>query len=60
VGLYGRNLTNERILLQNYTNFSSLSLAGPAPGATYYGAWGPNLDRGISFGVQFTARLGKT
>ncbi len=59
VGLYGRNLTNERILLQNYTNFSSQSLAGPPPGATYYGTWGPNLDHGIMFGAQFTARLGK-
>jgi outer membrane receptor protein involved in Fe transport len=58
LGLYGRNLSNERILLQNYTNFDSQSLTPPAAGATYYGPWGPNLDRGITFGVQFSARFG--
>jgi iron complex outermembrane recepter protein len=53
-GFYGRNLTDERILLQNYTNFASTSLD-----QTIRDAWGPNLDRGISYGVQLTGRFGK-
>jgi outer membrane receptor protein involved in Fe transport len=52
VGLYGRNLTDNRILLQDYTNFAGVSLDKTIPDA-----WGPNLSLGIMYGVQFKAHF---
>jgi iron complex outermembrane receptor protein len=51
-GFYGRNLTDNRILLQDYTNFDSISL-----NPNVRDPWGGNYSLGIMYGVQFKAHF---
>ncbi len=54
LAIYGRNLTNTRVLLQSQSNF----MATTSDPATLRDTWGPNLDFGMTFGAQVTYHLG--